>query len=43
MCSELEENLYEADRYYNASKLLKTQIGDVKRQIKTIKKRIDES
>ena len=43
MCSELEENLDEADRYYNASKLLKTQIGDVKRQIKTIKKRIDES
>jgi len=42
MCSELEENPEEAERYYNASKMLKTQISDVKRQIKTIKKRIDE-
>ena len=43
MCSELEEDPEEAERYYNASKSLKTQINDVKRQIKTIKKQIDES
>ena len=42
MCSELEENPEEAKRYYNASKTLKTQISDVKRQIKSIKKRIDD-
>ena len=43
MCSELEEDPEEAERYYNASKTLKTQINDVKRQIKSIKKQIDES
>ena len=42
MCSELEEDPEESERYYKASKKLKIQINEIKRQIKAIKKRLDE-
>jgi len=41
MSSELELDQVEAEKYYKASKKLKTQIGEIKRQVKNINKKLD--
>ena len=43
MCSELELDEIESQRYYDQSKRLKIQINEIKRQIKNINKALDES
>ena len=43
MCSELELDEIESQKYYNESKRLKVQINEIKRQIKNINKVLDES
>ena len=43
MCSELELDEIESQRYYDQSKRLKIQINEIKRQIKNINKVLDES
>ncbi len=42
MCSELELDEIESQKYYAESKKLKIQINEIKRQIKSINKAIDE-
>ena len=41
MCSELELDEVEGEKYYKESKKLKTQISEIKRQIKSINKKLD--
>ena len=43
MCSELELDDVESEIYYDESKKLKNRIKDIKRIIKDINKKLDES
>ena len=43
MCSELELDDIESQMYYDESKKLKSRINEIKRIIKDINKKLDES